>query len=394
MKTPDGMRILLTATLLLLFHTVTLRAQENVTLYSPNLMFEAKVHYGFFYAHHLELYQYNGHFPAFEVNVQKITYGKHKWQRDFNYPGYGIVLYYCGLGNNPSLGQAFAIMPTINFPLIKTRTFSLGFRFSLGVGYLTKRFDRIDNYKNLAIGSHINAAVNLMAEARFRINPSFSVSTGVSLQHFSNGSLKLPNNGINTPLVNVGVAYQPFKENKKITDRFYPPVDPYSAILQQILDFNFGFSLGWKNQKAVTGESFLVYHLWENTLVKLSRKSQLGIGFDLSYDPSQKTVYQLYYMDLNGKEDTTVTNWKFIYPGINAVYNLTLGKVGILLNFGYYLHVMKPTKSIYQKISVQYNFSKHWFANLMLKVVWGKAEYIGYGMGYRFEVRFGRKTVK
>ena len=99
-------------------------------------------------------------------------------------------------------------------------------------------------------------------------------------------------------------------------------------------------------------------------------------------------------MDLNGKEDTTVTNWKFIYPGINAVYNLTLGKVGILLNFGYYLHVMKPTKSIYQKISVQYNFSKHWFANLMLKVVWGKAEYIGYGMGYRFEVRFGRKTVK
>jgi hypothetical protein len=356
-------------------------------------MIEAKVHYGFLYAHHLELYQYSSHFPAFEFTVEKMTYGKQKWERAFNYPVIGLTIFYCGLGDNPDLGQAFALMPLINFPLFKNRTFTLGFRFALGVGYLTRCFDRITNYKNLAIGSHFNAAVNLMLEARFRIDRSFTVTTGVSLQHFSNGSLKLPNNGLNTPLVNIGIAYRPFGENKTITDRFYAPTEPYSATLRHTLEFDFGLALGWKNLKAVTGENYLIYHLYENTFIRISKKSQMGIGFDLSYDLSQRKLYELYYVDENNTTDTTLTNWKFLLPGINAAYNLTLGKLGVILNFGVYLHVMKPVKSLYQKLSVQYNFSEHFFANVMLKVVWGRADYIGWGLGYRIGVQYGKKTV-
>jgi hypothetical protein len=356
-------------------------------------MIEAKVHYGFLYAHHLELYQYSAHYPAFEISVEKITFGKNKWERSFNYPIIGLTFFYSGLGYNPSLGQAFALMPLINFPLFKTRDFTLGFRFALGVGYLTKRFDRLNNYKNLAIGSHVNAAVNLMLEARVRFNKTFSVTAGFSLQHFSNGSLKLPNNGLNTPLVNIGIAYRPFGENKNISDRFYAPTEPFAATLQRSIEFHFGLSLGWKNLKAVVGENYLVYHLYENTFVRITKKSQFGIGLDLSYDPSQRKLYELNYIDENNSPDTIINNWKFLNPGINAAYNLTMGKLGIILNFGYYLHVMDPVKPLYQKLCVQYNFSKHFFANVMLKVVWGRAEYIGWGMGYRFEVLFGRKTV-
>jgi hypothetical protein len=365
-----------------------IKAQYEHKLFSSNMMMEAKFHYGFLYAHHLELEMFNAHFPAFELSLQQLTYGKHRWERAFNYPIIGLTFFYCGLGYNPYLGEAYALMPFINFPLIKDKNFMLGFRFALGAGYLTERFDRLTNYKNLAIGSHLNAAVNLMFEARYRINYALTVSSGISLQHFSNGSLKLPNYGLNAPLINVGLAYRPVRENRSIGDRFFPPTEPFEAIIQRTIEFNVGFAVGLKNMKAVVGENYLVYHLSENTFVQVSKKSKIGLGLDLSYDPSQITVLEM--------QGVTVDNrLKILRPGINAAYELIMSKLGFIFNLGYYLGGMEKTNGpLYEKISVQYNFVKNFYGSVMLKVHWGRADYIGWGLGYRFDVAYGKKTIK
>lgn len=363
-------------------------AQFEHKLISSNMLIEAKVHYGFLYAQHLELELYNAHFPAFEVSVAQLTYGKHKWERAYNYPIIGMTFFYSGIGNNPSLGQAYALMPYVNFPLIKNSAFTFGFRFALGLGYLTQRFDRLTNYKNLAIGSHFNAAVNLMLEARYKVNYYLTLTGGVSLQHFSNGSLKLPNYGINTPLVNVGVAYRPVKENRNIGDRFYAPVEPFSVILTRSIEFNIGAMVGWKDMQAVLGERYTVLHLYENTMIQISRKSKVGIGLDLSYDPSQVTI-----LEMNG---TPVENkLSVVRPGINAAYELVVSKLGVLFNLGGYLGGKETSNGpLYEKISVQYNFSKNFFASVMLKVHWGRADYIGWGLGYKFDIFYTKNAVK
>ncbi len=364
------------------------KAQPEHKLFSSNILIETKFHYGFLYAHHLELELFNAHFPAFEISIQQLTFGKHKWERAFNYPIIGITLLYSGLGYNPNLGQALALMPFINFPLYKHENFTFGFRFALGVGYLTQKFDRLVNYKNLAIGSHFNAAVNLMLEARYRINYALTMSAGISLQHFSNGSLKLPNYGINAPLINIGIAYRPVKENKMIGDRFYPPVEPYEAIVRKTMELYFGVSVGWKNMQAVVGENFMVYHIYQNTLFQISRKSKVGFGLDLSYDPSHIKILEM--------QGNTVDNkLKILRPGINAAYELMMSRLGFIINLGYYLGGMEKSNGpFYEKIGVQYNFTKHFFANVMLKVHWGRADYIGWGLGYRMDVLYGKKTIK
>lgn len=363
-------------------------AQFEHKLISSNLLIEGKIHYGFIYAHHVELEMYNAHFPAFEVSFSQMTYGKYKWERAYNYPIIGMTFLYSGLGFNPSLGQAFALMPFINFPLVKSKNFTFGFRFALGLGYLTNHFDRLTNYKNLAIGSSFNAAVNLMLEARYRINYFLTVTGGISLQHFSNGALKLPNYGINVPLVNIGIAYRPVKENKNIGDRFYAPVEPFSVIIRRSIEFNLGGMVGWKDMEAVLGERFIVYHIYENTMVQISRKSKVGIGLDLSYDASQVVVLE--------KNGTPVDNkFSVARPGINAAYELIMSRLGFILNLGGYLGGKEKSNGpLYEKISVQYNFSKNFFASVMLKVHWGRADYIGWGLGYKFDVLYGRKTVK
>lgn len=374
--------------LILLLSQLPSAGQKGYKLFNNNLYIEGKVYYGFLYAQHLELERFNAHFPAFEINLQQHTYGKHKWERNFDYPIIGMALLYSPVGNSPEIGQAFALMPFINFPLVRHKGFMLGFRFALGAGYLTNRFDRISNYKNLAIGSHLNAAVNLQFEARYRFNSWLTASAGVCLQHFSNGSLKLPNYGLNAPMVNLGLAFKPLRENRYITDHNYPPTEPYSAIVTHGIEFYLGAALGYKNMEQVLGQNYLVYHLYENTFYQVSRKSKWGIGFDASYDPSQIRILEL-------EGDSVSSNWQVVRPGVNIAYELMLSRLGFILNLGYYLGGKEKSNGpLYEKLSFQYDFSKNFFANVMLKVHFGRADYIGWGVGYKFSVRIGSKNRK
>ncbi len=362
--------------------------QYEHKLLSSNIIIEGKVHYGFIYAQHLEMELFNAHFPSFELTVEKLTFGKHRWEREYNYPLIGLTMLYTGLGKNPALGSAFALMPCINFPLFKNNRLTGGFRFALGLGYLTKHFDRLENYKNLAIGSHLNAAVNLMLEARYRVSSFLTFTAGISLQHFSNGSLKLPNFGLNVPMINFGVAIRPLKPNQNIGDRFFAPTEAYAAVIHKTLEFNIGGLVGYKNMQAVYGQNFLVFHLFENTFFRISNKSKAGFGLDFSYDLSQIKV-----LEKNG--NPVDNNIKIIRPGINGAYQLVISRVGVIINLGYYLGGAETSNGpFYEKFAFQYNFSKDLFATVMLKVHWGRADYIGWGLGYKFDVKYGRKIIR
>ena len=363
-------------------------AQFEHKLFTSNLILEAKADYGFLYAQHLELEIFNAHFPAFEFSIQQQTYGRQKWERAYNYPITGMTFLYTPLGNNPILGSAFALMPFINFPLYRHKNFTFGFRFSLGVGYLTKKFDRLNNYKDIAIGSHINAAINLMFEARYRLNEYLTITGGISFQHFSNGSLKTPNYGLNAPLVSLGLACRPVRDNKDISDRYIAPTEPFSTTIRKSMEFDIGGALGYKNMTSQLGSNFMVYHFFENTFFPVSRKSKFGFGLDLSYDESHKKI-----LELNGTPAGSPV--QIMRPGINAAYELMLGKLGFIMNLGYYLSGKEQSNGpLYEKICFQYVFAKNFFAHVLLKVHFGRADYIGWGVCYTFDVFYGKKTIK
>ena len=382
-------RLLIFLVIPLFFFSLPAQSQEfEHKLFTSNMMVEGRFYYGFLYAQHIELERFNGHFPAFEINLQQETYGKHKWERAFSYPEIGLSFLYTNFGNSPGLGSAYSIFPFINFPLFRYHRFSFNFRFGLGAGYLTEKFDRLTNYKNLAIGSHINASINMMFQSRYKITNRLTVSLGGGLQHFSNGSLKLPNYGLNILAVNAGVAYRLARENRSIGDRFLPPTEPYSAILRHSMEFDVGVALGWKNMKAVLGQNFMVFHLYENTFFPVMRKSKWGFGLDFSYDQSHVKILENEGADVSNK-------LKIIRPGINAAYMLVLSKLGFIVNFGYYLGgEEKSNGPFYEKLSFQYKFSKYFFANVMLKVHWGRADYIGWGFGIHIDQSYGKKILK
>ncbi|HEY9115941.1 MAG TPA: acyloxyacyl hydrolase, partial [Bacteroidales bacterium] len=255
-----------------------------------NLMAEMKVEYGFLLSHHLELDKFQSHFPAFEFSIEKQTHGRQQWEAEYAYPIIGISAWYSPLGGFEQIGSALAVYPFINFPLVKNDVQSLNFRLGVGVGYLTNYYQRIENYENFAIGSHLNVAGRLYFEYRRKLNRLMNVSAGLGLTHFSNGSIKNPNYGLNmiTGTVSVSIFLQ--KPNPYYSRKVLPELYPFEFDGRKYLDVDFSFAVARKNMSEVYGQNFAVFGAYANLMKRVSYKSAFGIGLDLVYDGSDKYI--------------------------------------------------------------------------------------------------------
>ncbi|MDD5506751.1 MAG: acyloxyacyl hydrolase [Bacteroidales bacterium] len=351
-------------------------------LFKSNLVVGGNVYFGFIANHHLGMEIYNSHFPSMEISLIKATYGKKFWEQLYGYPWIGVTYWFSNLGTSPYLGTVHALFPHINFELYSTKRVNYGLRIGAGLGYLTKTFDRIDNYKHLAIGTHLNFAGNIMFDVRYKANPRLYLTGGISLTHFSNGSFKLPNYGLNIPAIHAGAAYQLNKPNRHIERRLYDPTKPFEFDMHHVFEIEVIGILGYKNLDALFGQKFLVYSLYGNIRKQISYKSRLGVGWDVSYDDSD-------YKMLEKKQIIVDNKFSLIKTGVSASYGLAIGRLSFDFNYGFYLYfndIDKADGAFYHKVGVKYDITDKVFANILLKTHWGKADYIGWGIGYRVKL--------
>ncbi len=244
--------------LLLIFALIfnVAQAQPSKPGTAHNLAIEAKAQYGLLMSHHLELDIFRSHFSAFELNLQKATFGKHRWEAEYGYPLIGISLWYSNLGGFEEIGSAIAIFPTVNFPLFSDNKQSINFKVGLGLGYLTKHFDRINNYKNFAIGSHFNIAASLFFEYRRKVSKLITVTTGFGLTHFSNGSMKTPNYGLNILTASVGFSSYLSNPNRLQSKKILPKLYPYEFDGRKYLSIEFANAVAFKDMTKQYGKKY------------------------------------------------------------------------------------------------------------------------------------------
>lgn len=357
--------------LLLNIPSVQAQSAENKLKYE-NIFVETKIHYGFIMKHHDKMaHLQSSHFSAFEINAGFQTYGKNPWDKLYKYPKIGCAFWYSDLGRSPYLGSAYAIYPYMNFPIIDKRKLFLNFRFGLGIGYLSKKFDRFENYKGIAIGSHINAAISLLFETRFKINNRLFINSGVGLTHFSNAAFKTPNLGINIPTFNLGLlGYISKNRSERIEN--HPPVQ------NKKYEFNTFIAFGLKEMYPPMHKKYFTCS-YSGIFYKLNKqKNKYGLGVDLFYNTGNLTV-------LNLPTDDFYSNISIIRIGVSLAYELRYNHISFLIQTGPYIHSRDKTDgNIYTRIGLRYLLSDHWFANLTLKAHFGKADHIECGLGYRF----------
>ena len=371
--------------LLILFSVVSpLSAQQKRHKHiGSNMMVEARAGYGFLIPHKLEMEIFNAHFPALEISLARMTDGRSRWEYMYNYPIAGIAYWYSPLGTAEQLGDAHAIYPYINFPLTRNGNTRLYFRGGVGLGYLTKHFDRLENYKNIAIGSSINAAVSMAFQVRTRIMNRLFLSGSISLNHFSNGSMKTPNYGINILAVNAGAIYMISKENPYTKSKLMPELYPYEFDGRKFFQIQIGAGVGYKNMAAELGGKYGVFAMYTNILKQVSFKSRLGVGFDVSYDGTDVVLIE----QGTGKELESII--PAVKTGGTFAWELMISKVSLVFNLGgYFSGKYKREGGIYEKLAIWYYFNSNVYSSLTLKAHYARADYITFGIGYNFNIKY------
>lgn len=337
----------------------------------PDLSLEFRSHYGFIVRHHPEMNVLtDSHFPAFEVNLSKQTYGKKMWEQFYDYPETGISYWQCSFGGSDVMGSAIALYPYIRFPLLRQNRFGLHFRFGVGLGLFSKKFERFENYKNLAIGSSLNAAINFMVDAKYIISNRFRVSSGISLTHFSSGAMAMPNYGINIPMINLGLAYRLTNFERNYIREELPEHD-------RSWDYLLIASFGVKEISAIDSKKYLVYNISADALKPLSLRFKLGGGLDLFYDNSK-----VHSLEQRGIYETKIKSNLGI--GAHFTYEQTISHVAILIEAGSYLYSEHNIDgNIFEKLLINYIINQRLLASISLKAHFGKADYITWGMGWK-----------
>lgn len=370
--------------LLVITFPTSLLAQPRPPLPQNNYQLEYRQHYGFFYHHILEFQRFNAHFPSYELSFQRSTFGRQRWESLWEYPLTGVSVYYSPLGGFEQIGQVFAIYPYISFPLNSNVSSRLNFRMGIGLGYLTNKYHPKENFQNFAIGSHLNAAANLFLDYRQVLNKRYTLVAGAGLTHFSNGSTKTPNYGLNAFSAVLGLNVFLNEPNPFLQERFYPILRPFEYDSKRWYVLEVAQAFGTRDMSMELGQRYLVSNTSINWLVPNGLKSRFGAGLDITYDDSERGM-----LDRKGAiqgRELYKSRMDIVKPGLSAIYEMRLSRVSFQFQVGAHLAGADQSDgSIYEKLGAKFYFNDPWFLNIALTAHGFRADFIGYGVGYRFD---------
>lgn len=351
-------------------------SQKMFTDWVPeNYYCEYRSGFGFVIPHHIELQDLQTHFAISEFSIGYLSYGKSRWESIYEFPRLGLSFWYSGFNNSSYIGTAYALQPYISFSLIGKPSSRLCFRLAFGVGYLTKTYDPVTNYKNIAIGSHYNAAINFKFEYQHQISDRLVGNAAVDFQHFSNGSMKTPNYGLNCPSMSIGMMYHIHRTNSFLKKKLLPELYSYEFDGKKYATISLTYYMGFKDQSFSNGDVLMANAIAVDFLKAINFKHKLGVGFDFSR-----------YMPLNLESEELV----LLKYGINGAWHMSLWTISFDFNLGVDLYKRNDVYlgTMYEKLAFKYHFDSGLYTYFGLKANYGRADFISFGVGYDLKVMY------
>ncbi|MBL0127688.1 MAG: acyloxyacyl hydrolase [Flavobacteriales bacterium] len=336
----------------------------------------ARAHYGYLWPHHSDmLILVEGHAGAAELFMEREVKGDRPWHRAYGNPRYGVAVIFTRLANPDHIGWCAGLMPYLTLPLLHGDHCSFGLRTAWGVGYVAKRFDRHDNTRQIAIGSRINTAIQLMPEVRYHIAGA-DVHAGIALDHWSNGSFKQPNLGLNFVSLSLGASIAlgkgrvgPVPEGARGIDStsFERPEREFLVVCSGGISEDGRPINGQRSVFVLSGEAG-----WRK-----GRKGSLACGVDIFNKGDLATTDDA----LNDAPRVALTQ-----VGVQGGGSLLAGRGELLFRMGVYVITPAPDDApVYQRFGVRYRCGKHLLAGVSLKTHFAAADHWEFGIGYRWD---------
>ncbi len=332
----------------------------------------AKYYGGYTFSPYERISNLEAHTRGLEVLISRKTFGKRTWEQINGYPRIGLAIDYIDLGKPELAGQVYAIIPHLQWTLFGKNSSVLALRFGTGLGYFNTVFNPITNYRDKAISTPFNACLQLNLVYTKRIFKYAELNAGIGLTHFSNGSIRVPNSGINIPAIFAGANYILFKPETHIQR-------PAEELKPKKKDYFYAYSaISFETRGFDREEHYTIYSLSAIYGRQISPISKLGIGMDFFYD---KTVPS----DSLGNVIPARHITDPLEMGIKIEHELLMGKLGLITNAGVYIyHPTVENGLFYQILGLKYNFLPNFFVVTALKTHFAKADFIQFGLGVNF----------
>ncbi len=225
------------------------------------------------------------------------------------------------LASRGSLGDAYSVIGKLEILLLKTGPVKLLFTPGFGVTYSTINY--FDN-QNPLVGSHLNMTTQVGAKIFTSITSSTGIQAGVDLFHYSNGGIRIPNNGINSFNISLGLVQS--------INQPGPSAEPHPFQNDHKSAFEFGFDVGARGAYQSKNELYRsgLYAGYSYRLIPIvSLKGGFDAGYYFTvYDPKNSlNTFEAY--------GTSYDKWN---AGVSVGADLWLGRLAVMGCYGYYLY--------------------------------------------------------
>ncbi len=368
------MRIRFIYLLLLISTTINVCGQDSIGL-SNRAYFNLEGLSGSTWAHHKSI-RYLLEYPPTALNLDVGLYssGEQAWQRDLDMPRYGIGYQYARLGGK-ILGNAHSVYAYISSDIISKHKLQWHYKIGAGVGFVDNPYHEEHNPLNIVNGSVVNAYLRISTGFNYFITNKNGVGVNTGLFHLSNGSVALPNWGVNT--VYFSVNY---------THRLMDSVMTIKKRKNEVSDKNTRITLygggGIKEEPPLDGKKFLISDLHINYWRQFRPAYSWGAGLTVFYDEStKKMLWRQGYEGVVPLEEYQIKDHEYLSFGAQAGYMLNMHPVYFSFELGVYLY-NAAKKDIYNRWLLEIQVYNNLRIYGGLKSKYGRADFIEYGLAY------------
>ncbi|MBU2018876.1 MAG: acyloxyacyl hydrolase [Bacteroidetes bacterium] len=304
-----------------------------------------------------------------ELNYFRDLTDSSSWASHYSWATVGFSGLYSSTGNSEVLGQAASAFLYGELGFFDFKGIKLGSRVGFGLGFVTKKFNQQNNPKNVAIGSHFNATVLLGLIAKWKLGNGDLVLTA-DMTHFSNGGWAVPNLGLNKAMLGLGYRLNLGSQ--------LPSLDSLKVKTLNNYQFTIYSSVSGKEIFPTGGKRYLNIEFSPTLEKRLGPKVGLESSIDVIYRGSLKSYLPEF------KKNTIDLMQASVNGGVVFYFN----RFSTLVSLGAYIRdVYQPNARLYQKVGLRYQLSKQFYGQIVLKSVYGRADYLSWGIGYRFKSR-------
>ena len=344
--------------------------QQIINL-SENTYLEADYGYGFLMPHHSSIsYLLEDHIQTFDIKFVKYTSGKKYWNQLYRYPDYGLAYYRSNLGNNDVFGYANALYGFAKIPFYRfTNGSTINYQIGVGAAYITNHFDINSNYKNLAIGTHLNIYIDFSLNSYIALTKKIGITNNIRFTHASNGNVQSPNYGLNILSASLGVAYQ-FNSDYHTKEMIDLPE------IESKNNFLITLSGGAKSINHYTSGTYFASSLVMDYNHRYSLKGAWGVGTDVFFDATNRQFSE-------NKDKNDIINSDLYQVGIHVLHDAIMNKMTFTVQLGVYLYTPVETEAFfYTRTGLRYALSDKWNISMTLKSHYAIASFIEWGVGY------------